>query len=97
VTGALSSPCVVVEGKSGVGKTRLVEELKSTVQVPTLVLHCRNEVAVPMEEGRRMATRIPGARFVVLEGRNHLIIEDEAAWPRFLEEVRSFLAIADSQ
>ncbi len=33
VTGAMSAPCVAVEGKSGVGKTRLVEELKSTVQV----------------------------------------------------------------
>ena len=69
-----------------------VDDLLPQVSVPTLVLHCRDEVAVPLEEGRRMATRIPDARFVVLEGRNHLIIEDEPAWPRFLEEVRSFLA-----
>ncbi len=38
-----------------------------------------------------MASMIPGARFVALEGRNHLILEDEPAWPRFLEEVRNFL------
>ena len=69
-----------------------VDHLLPQVSVPTLVLHCRDEAAVPLEEGRRMATRIPGARFVALEGRNHLIIEDEPAWPRFLEEVRSFLA-----
>ena len=34
----------------------------------------------------------PGARFVALEGRNHLILEDEPAWPRFLKEVLDFLA-----
>ena len=39
-----------------------------------------------------MAAGIPGARFVALEGRNHLILEDEPAWPRFLQEVESFLA-----
>ena len=59
--------------------------------MPTLVLHCRDEAAVPFEEGRRVAAGIPGARFVALEGRNHLIFEHEPAWPRFLEEVRAFL------
>ena len=39
-----------------------------------------------------MASLIPRARFVALEGRNHLILEDELALPRFLEEVRAFLA-----
>jgi pimeloyl-ACP methyl ester carboxylesterase len=68
-----------------------VSPILSEVATPTLVLHCRNEVAVPFEEGRLMASMIPGARFVALEGQNHLILEDEPAWPRFLEEVRSFL------
>jgi hypothetical protein len=26
-------------------------------------------------------------------GRNHLILEDEPAYPRFLEEIKSFLTI----
>ena len=68
-----------------------VSSLLSEVTTPTLVLHARNEVAVPFDEGRLMASMIPGARFVALEGQNHLILEDEPAWPRFLEEVRSFL------
>jgi hypothetical protein len=33
---------------------------------------------------------------VALEGRNHLLLEDEPAWPRFLAEVRSFLAATPS-
>ena len=68
-----------------------VDSLLPQVTVPTVVLHCRDEAAVPFEEGRRMAAGIPGARFVALEGRNHLIMKDEPAWPRFLEEVRAFL------
>ena len=69
-----------------------VTDLLAKVTVPTLVLHCRNEEVAPFDEGRRMAAMIPGARFVALEGRNHLILEDEPAWHRFLEEVRGFLA-----
>jgi len=38
------------------------------------------------------ATRIPGARFLPLASRNHLIPEDEPAFPRFLQEIRGFLA-----
>jgi DNA-binding winged helix-turn-helix (wHTH) protein/pimeloyl-ACP methyl ester carboxylesterase len=32
------------------------------------------------------------ARFVLLDSRNHIILEHEPAWPRFLDEVRRFLA-----
>ena len=69
-----------------------VSSLLSRVAAPTLVLHCRNDDAVPFEEGRRLAAGIPGACFVALDGRNHMILEDEPAWPRFMAEVRSFLA-----
>ena len=68
-----------------------VTELLGKVSVPTLVMHARDEVRVPFENGRRMAAGIPGARFVALQSRNHLILEDEPAYPRFLDEIRSFL------
>ncbi|MEP6707398.1 MAG: alpha/beta fold hydrolase [Pyrinomonadaceae bacterium] len=68
-----------------------VVDLLSQVKVPTLVLHCRDEIQVPFEEGRLLAAKIPGARFVPLEGRNHLLLESEPAWPRFVTEVRRFL------
>ena len=32
-----------------------------------------------------------GARFVALQSRNHLIPEDEPAYPHFREEIKSFL------
>lgn len=73
-----------------------VEHLLARVQVPTLVLHRRGDSAQPFEEGRRLASGIPGARFVALDGRGHLILEDEPAWARFLDEVCAFLGTADS-
>jgi class 3 adenylate cyclase/pimeloyl-ACP methyl ester carboxylesterase len=69
-----------------------VTALLPKVSVPTLVMHARQETRVPFESGRRMAAGIPGARFVPLESRNHIILEDEPAFPRFLEEIKSFVA-----
>ena len=68
-----------------------VQKLLGQIKVPTLVLHCRDDGIVPFESGRRMAAMIPNARFVALEGQNHLILDDEPAWPRFMAEVSSFL------
>lgn len=69
----------------------MVTDLLQKVSIPTLVLHCRDDAIVPFNEGRRMAAMIPGARFVPLEGKNHLMLEHEPAWTRFLSEVRDFL------
>jgi class 3 adenylate cyclase/pimeloyl-ACP methyl ester carboxylesterase len=68
-----------------------VTDLLAKVAVPTLVMHARDEARVPFDAGRRMAAGIPGARLVPLQSRNHLILENEPAYARFLEEIRSFL------
>ena len=68
-----------------------VAELAEQVRVPTLVLHGREDKRAPFEEGRLIAARIPGARFVPLETRNHALTEQDPAWVPFLAEVRAFL------
>jgi pimeloyl-ACP methyl ester carboxylesterase/DNA-binding CsgD family transcriptional regulator len=68
-----------------------VDDLARQLDVPTLVLHSRGDVAVPFDEGRRLAALIPGARFVPLQSDNHVLLGSEPAWGRFIEEVRSFL------
>jgi pimeloyl-ACP methyl ester carboxylesterase len=68
-----------------------VTELLPKVTVPTLVMHRRGDLRQPIEEGRRMASGIRGARFIALEGRNHVPLEGEAAAHRWLEEIRLFL------
>jgi DNA-binding CsgD family transcriptional regulator len=61
------------------------------VVTPTLVAHSRGDAVVPFEEGRFLATRIPNARFVPLQGRNHILLADEPAWTELLAELRAFL------
>ena len=68
-----------------------VTELLSKVTVPALVMHARDEVRVPFDNGRRLAAGIPGARFVPLQSRNHLILESEPAYARFIDEIKSFV------
>jgi len=61
------------------------------VRVPTLVLHCRHDGVVPLEQGRLIAASIPNARIVTLESDNHVLLSGEPAWPRFLDELEAFL------
>ena len=68
-----------------------VSELLAQVKTPTLVLHSRDDAAQPLEEGRRIAAAIPGARLAVLEGRNHIFLKGDPAWRRFFEEIDEFL------
>ncbi len=68
-----------------------VSHLAPLVQVPTLVLHCRDDRMAPLAEGRRMAATIPNARFVQMEGANHALIEGSPAFEQFFAEVDGFL------
>lgn len=61
------------------------------VSVPTLVLHSKNDACIPFEEGRILASHIPGARFVTLDSVNHILLEEEPAWKHFLAEVENFV------
>ena len=61
------------------------------VSVPTLVMHCRHDNLVPFEEGRRIATLIPNAKFVSLESENHVPLPGEPAWQKFIAEMEAFL------
>ena len=68
-----------------------VSDLLPQVKVPTMVVHCTGDAMVPFDEGRRIAAGIPGARFVALEGDNHLVLEGDPGWSRLLEEIKGFL------
>jgi DNA-binding winged helix-turn-helix (wHTH) protein/pimeloyl-ACP methyl ester carboxylesterase len=68
-----------------------VRPLIRKVSVPTLVMHCDRDQAVPPKFGQQLAAEIPGARYVSLPSANHLILETEPAWPLFLEELGEFL------
>jgi|EndMetStandDraft_8_1072994.scaffolds.fasta_scaffold19808_2 DNA-binding SARP family transcriptional activator/pimeloyl-ACP methyl ester carboxylesterase len=68
-----------------------VRHLLTEVRTPTLVLHSREDARVRFLEGQELAAKIANARFVPLDGRNHILMANEPAWPIFLQEVRSFI------
>ena len=61
------------------------------VRTPTLVVHARDDEVIPIAEGRLLASGIPGAEFVELDSRNHILLEGEPAWQRFKDAVLAFL------
>ncbi len=65
-----------------------VRALLSSVQCPTLVLHRTGDLDAQIDEGRYLAARIPGARFVELAGDDHVpFVEPD----QVLDEVEEFL------
>ena len=69
-------------------------EAARNIKCPTLVVHAFGDRVAPVEEGRLLASLISDARFVELDSENHMLLPDEPAWARFLDEVRSFLGAA---
>ena len=68
-----------------------VRPLLADIKVPTIVFHCQDDGVAPFEEGKLLAASIPGAKFVSLPSRNHLLLEHEPAWKVFLRELGEFL------
>jgi pimeloyl-ACP methyl ester carboxylesterase/DNA-binding CsgD family transcriptional regulator len=73
-----------------------IHDVAPKVRCPTLVFHARGDGVAPFDEGRSLAALIPGARFVPLDSRNHLLIEDEPAWEQVEAELREFLPASPS-
>lgn len=70
-----------------------VLDFATKVQCPALVMHARDDAIIPFDEGRRVASLIPGARFIPLESRNHVLLDGEPAWPRFIDAITAFFPV----
>lgn len=70
-----------------------VREAAALIRAPALVFHSKQDAAVPFEEGRSISALIPGARFVPLDSRNHVLLAGEPAWSRMWQEYYSFLGV----
>jgi pimeloyl-ACP methyl ester carboxylesterase/DNA-binding CsgD family transcriptional regulator len=68
-----------------------LREVAPKVRCPTVVFHATDDPCFPFEEGRLLASLIPGARLVPLPSKNHIPFETERAWSLFLSELRVFL------
>ncbi|HEV8138792.1 MAG TPA: alpha/beta fold hydrolase [Pyrinomonadaceae bacterium] len=70
-----------------------VRDVLPAIRVPTLVMHRINDRDANIEEGRFIASRIPGAKFLELPGQDHLIYagdQDSVLLPlqKFLAELQ---------
>lgn len=68
-----------------------VEHLLGGIAVPTLVIHARDDAIQPVDQGRLLASEIPGARFVLLDSRNHIPLPQEPSWSRMMTQVLGFI------
>jgi hypothetical protein len=67
-----------------------IRSVLPSIRVPTLVLHRTGDRCLFVEEGRYLASRIPGAEFVELPGDDHLpFVGDQE---QILSEIATFLA-----
>ncbi len=68
-----------------------VRDRLADVQAPTIVFHARDDQRISLAQGRELAIGIPGAEFVPLDSKNHILLGHEPAWVRCVEEARAFL------
>jgi len=68
-----------------------VTPLLPRVALPTLIIHRRDDAVCPFESGRELATSIPGARFLPLEGRNHFPLPSEPVRETIFKAIEEFL------
>ena len=64
----------------------------AAVTAPTLLLHSRGDRFIPARLGQEIAAGIAGARFIGLPSNNHIVLGDEPAFPRLMNEMQAFLA-----
>lgn len=62
------------------------------IEVPTLVVHSRGDLRVPVAAARELAACIPNSQFLILNSNNHLLLGRERAARDFIQAVRAFLA-----
>jgi pimeloyl-ACP methyl ester carboxylesterase len=68
-----------------------IRHLLPLVKAPTLVMHVRDDVRIPIALGREIAAGIPNARFVALPGKNHIMLEQDPGVAQFSNELKSFV------
>jgi class 3 adenylate cyclase/pimeloyl-ACP methyl ester carboxylesterase len=68
-----------------------VRDLARQIRAPTLVVHTRGDQIVPLESGRELAGLIPGARMVVIDGRDHIPVTGDGEVEQIVPAVASFL------
>jgi class 3 adenylate cyclase/pimeloyl-ACP methyl ester carboxylesterase len=68
-----------------------VSEILQNIQVPTLIVHSDDDAIAPISEGKFLASRISGAKFVRLNSKNHMMFGNEPDFPKLINSITSFV------
>jgi pimeloyl-ACP methyl ester carboxylesterase len=61
------------------------------IRKPTLVIHCRDDVIMPLEEGRHLASTIPGAQLLSLPTGTHYFPTGDEITRRIVDGIVRFV------
>jgi len=67
------------------------QELFRQLRLPTLVVHCRDDMAVSADEGRLLASLIPGAHLVLLPSHTHYFPTDREVVSKVVGAISRFI------
>jgi pimeloyl-ACP methyl ester carboxylesterase/DNA-binding CsgD family transcriptional regulator len=85
-----TSPANAVNSRIARQQVDIADEL-NRIMAPTVVLQALGDRATTFDNAVTVSSRIPGARLIPLESRNHILLADEPAWGVFREEVSAFM------
>lgn len=68
-----------------------LRDILPQVRCPVLVLQPTRGAITPFDEGRMVASLVPGAQLVPLESSNHIVLDSEPAWPKLVAALDGFL------
>jgi len=62
-----------------------------TIQIPTLIMHRSGGARIPIHEGRYLAERVPGAKFIELPADDHYPFDGSGLVDRIADQIDDFL------
>jgi class 3 adenylate cyclase/pimeloyl-ACP methyl ester carboxylesterase len=68
-----------------------VSSLLQDIAIPTLIVHSDEDSIAPLSEGKFLASRIPGAQFVKLKSKNHMMFGNEPDFPKLISSIVDFV------
>ncbi|MEO6589075.1 MAG: alpha/beta fold hydrolase [Pyrinomonadaceae bacterium] len=74
-----------------------ITEFAKQVKCPTLIIHSMDDEFLPFSQSGLLSSLVPDSKLILLDSRNHLLLENEPAWQEFVTEVHSFLNDHDGQ
>jgi pimeloyl-ACP methyl ester carboxylesterase len=67
----------------------------ATINAPTLVMHSKGDRIIPSACSETLASRIDGAKLVLLDCENHITLGHDKAWPMARAALRNFLGVSE--